>query len=311
MLLSSVAAVLQSCSPCCSLFASTKRYVKFSIITPSFHQLPYLKLCIRSVDDQRILLEHLIQDAGTGPELDRWVTKHSSAELFVEKDEGMYDAINRGFSRAQGEICAWLNCDEQYLPGTLARVEQFFAQHPEVDVLFGDAVLLDGAGSILSYRRAILPRRSHVRYVHLNTLSCATFFRRRLFEQGHRFDPQWKAIGDAVWMYGLLSANKVMAVIPEPLATFAFTGENLSASLKAQKEARCWRGNHWRNATVPFLSLSHRFHKWLAGAYRRRNLAISIYTLESPNQRKEVNASDVGYAWQNVDPRKVDGPQGR
>ncbi len=247
--------------------------------------------------DQSGKVEHIIQDAGTGPELEEWVSQKSSAQLHVEKDNGMYDAINRGLARAQGEICAWLNCDEQYLPGALARVERFFAEHPEVDVVFGDAVLIDAAGSILSYRRAVLPQAAHVRYVHLNTLSCATFFRRRIFEEGHRFDPQWKAIGDAVWVYGLLEAKKMMAVIPEPLATFAFTGENLSATRKAQEEAQRWRGRDWRNATAPLFSLMHRLRKWRAGAYQRRDLAISIYTPDSPDQRKEVRASSVGYGW--------------
>lgn len=90
--------------------------MQFSIVTPSFRQLGWLKRCVRSVADQEgVSFEHIIQDAGTGPELDEWVRGNSNAQLFVEKDEGMYDAVNRGFARAKGEFCAYLNCDEQYL----------------------------------------------------------------------------------------------------------------------------------------------------------------------------------------------------
>ena len=47
----------------------------------------------------------------------------ASVKAFIEKDSGMYDAVNRGFRRAQGDILAYINCDEQYLPGALQAVE--------------------------------------------------------------------------------------------------------------------------------------------------------------------------------------------
>ena len=75
--------------------------MRFSIVTPSFRQLAWLKRAVRSVADQQgVEVEHIIQDAGTGPELEEWVRTHSTAQLFVEKDHGMYDAVNRGLARA-------------------------------------------------------------------------------------------------------------------------------------------------------------------------------------------------------------------
>src|ERR1700737_2128649 len=135
------------------------------------------------------------------------------AKLFIEKDTGMYDAINRGLSKARGDICAYLNCDEQYLPGTLRKVASYFADHPNIDILFGDAVLIDSNGRPLSYRRAILPTRRHLRLSHLNTSTCATFFRQKLFANGFRFNPEWKAIGDAVWVDELLEKKVAMATL--------------------------------------------------------------------------------------------------
>ena len=90
-------------------------------------------------------MEHLIQDAGTGAELEEWV-QHSSAQLQVEKDSGMC-ALNRGFARATGEIFSLLNCDEQYLPGTLAKVEALFASDPQLDLVVGDCLIVDPSGS--------------------------------------------------------------------------------------------------------------------------------------------------------------------
>ena len=100
-------------------------------------------------------------------------------KVFVEKDQGMYDGINRGLRRAGGDILAYLNCDEQYLPGALAAVAGFFEQHPEIDVLFGDVVMVDTEGRYLYHRKMQTPLKYHTWTCHLSTLSCAMFFRRR------------------------------------------------------------------------------------------------------------------------------------
>src|SRR5438270_7395850 len=216
---------------------------KMSIITPSFRQLKWLRLCAASTADQEgVEHEHIIQDAGTGPELEEWARGIPDLKLYAEKDEGMYDAINRGLRRARGTICSYLNCDEQLLPGALATVASFFGAHPDVDVLVGDAILVDDRGNPLSYRRTVLPTFSHVRYVHLNTPTCATFFRRTLLYRGFFFDSKWKVIGDQVWMEQLLLANVRMATLNQPLAVFTFTGQNLGATKASEEEAARRRG---------------------------------------------------------------------
>jgi glycosyltransferase involved in cell wall biosynthesis len=278
-----------------------------SIITPSFQQLDWLQLAIASVADQAgVNVEHLIHDAGTegvkqmfdaNGELS--ADAHHKAKLFIEKDSGMYDAINRGLRKAGGDICAYLNCDEQYLPGTFARVEKFFAGHPKVDVLFGDVVLVDADGQPFSYRRVVLPTRHHIRASHLSTLSAATFFRRSVLERGFYFDASLKDVGDAVWVGELLSARTPMATVPFPLAVFAFTGKNRSTFSFAQQEGAGRRtgsgslGPLQRNAII----LAHRIRKALAGAYNRRRVEIDIFTLKSPNRRQHFISENIGFRW--------------
>src|SRR5262245_9541807 len=110
--------------------------MKFSICTPSFRQFEWLKLCSASVQDQEMVeVEHIIQDAGTEPALESWAAGLSRTRLYVEEDAGMFDAINRGWRRATGDYVAQLNCDEQYLPGALRMVGNFFERHPGVDVI--------------------------------------------------------------------------------------------------------------------------------------------------------------------------------
>ena len=275
--------------------------LKFTIVTPSYRQLSWLKLCAASVDDQQgVEVEHLIQDAQSGPELAQWVRAHPRARLFVESDSGMYDAINRGFQKATGDIVAWLNCDEQYLPGALAQVAAFFEAHPQVEVLFGDAVLIGEAGEPLSYRRAILPSLLHLRLSHRDALSCATFVRRSVIERGLLLRPEWKAIADGIWIADLLQARVRMAVWPEPRAAFTLTGENLSQSSLALEESDRWRRQStraWMRALrLPVVAL-HRLRKLLHGAYAKRDFATRLYTQSSPLARVPVSARNIPFTW--------------
>jgi glycosyltransferase involved in cell wall biosynthesis len=208
---------------------------QISVVTPSYNQLEWLRLAAASVADQEgVAVEHIVQDAGSGQEMRAWAKDKPRLRLFMEKDEGMYDAVNKGLAKTQGEICAYLNCDEQYLRGALRKVADYFGAHPEMDVLFGDAILVDEHGCPLSYRRAILPSMSHLRLADLNTLSCATFFRRRVFESGHLFPSHLKIAGDQYWIFQLVKDKIPMEILQEHLSVFTFTRENLSYSRRTK-----------------------------------------------------------------------------
>ena len=279
-----------------------------SIITPSYGQLDWLRLAVASVADQKgVDLEHIIQDGGT-PEAEDVLRSQFGGligdgkrlKLFVEKDAGMYDAVNRGLAKAQGEVCAYLNCDEQYLAGTLSQVSSFFAARPEIDIAFGDVLVTDRTGNAVSYRRAIRPSADHVRLSHLNTFSCATFFRRRVLEDGHWFDPKWRSIGDAIWVYGMLKAGVRVAVYPRLLSVFTLTGSNVStADPVSEKEKQEWLAQNDAPSRVfrPWHIAMHRLQKLIAGAYRRQTFDYEIYTLESPAQRVRLTARKLGGRW--------------
>jgi glycosyltransferase involved in cell wall biosynthesis len=279
---------------------STGRLPKISVVTPSYKQLPWLKLCVASVKDQQgVEVEHIIQDAQTGPELEAWVRENSKAQLYIECDSGMYDAINRGFARATGDIVCWLNSDEQYLEGTLAKVAGFFEKHPEIDVLFGDALLAGNTGDLLSYRRTVAPKVGHIRASHLNVLSCATFVRRSVLERGFRLDSRWKTIADAVWVANLLEAKIPIAVMNEPLAVFTITDKNLGQTSLASSEIKRWREETKSEAVWmrPYYVLEHRITKLLNLAYWPRTVSTRLYTLASPNERVWKEEQHIGFRW--------------
>src|SRR3712207_3017954 len=110
---------------------------RISIITPSYNMLPYLKHCASSVRDQKVEHEHIIIDGNSSDGTKKWLEQTDGIQWVSEKDNGMYDALNKGLQLAKGEIVAHLNADEQYLPGTLQFVVDFFDRHPEVDYIVG------------------------------------------------------------------------------------------------------------------------------------------------------------------------------
>lgn len=274
---------------------------RFSIITPSFRQLGWLKLCAASIADQKeVSLEHIVQDAGTGPELEAWAATQPGLRLFVEKDRGMYDAVNRGLRRATGDIVAYLNCDEQYLPGTLAAVARFFAAHPDVDVLYGDVLVVDEKGRYVCSRPVVLPQFYHTQICTLGVFTAATFFRRSVLDR-HRifFDTDWRAIGDAVWVLELMRQRIKMAVLRRFLTAFTDTGENLMLDPNSVAEQVRLRelAPRWAQKLAPLWVLHYRLRRLLSGVYWPRPLEYAIYTHESPAERQSFPVKKSTFIW--------------
>jgi hypothetical protein len=90
-----------------------------------------------------------------------------------------------------------------------------------------------------------------------------------------------------------------MATLPEPLAVFTFTGENLGATEFSESEKLRWKGPSPTGGRIRELAVViwHRFQKALAGAYRSRHVEIDIFTLASPERRQHFVAQNVGFKW--------------
>ena len=262
--------------------------MQFSIITPSYRNSSWLKLCIASVADQGVAAEHIVQDAGSDDGTLDWLPSDPRVKAFVEKDAGMYDAVNRGLRRATGDILAYLNCDEQYLPGALQAVDKYFRSHPDVDMVFGDVVMVDAAGNYLYHRKMQTPLLHHTWTCHLSTLSCAMFFRRRVIsEMNLCFDPHWRDVGDGEWMVRALRQNVRMAALGVFTSTFTQTGANMSAGPNAHRENTRLRETApaWSQLAGPLIVLHHRLRRWLGGMYRQQPFTFEFYTAASPQKR--------------------------
>jgi hypothetical protein len=156
-----------------------------SIVTPSYQHAPFLEAAIESVLDQEYpKLEYIVADGGsTDGTLDILRKYQSRLRWFSERDRGQTDAINKGFARTGGQILGWLNSDDEYAPEALRTVGEFFAAHPDVGLVYGDAIFIDARGRTLAACAHIEPfDRRRLLYYADYIVQPAAFFRRELFQ---------------------------------------------------------------------------------------------------------------------------------
>ena len=133
-----------------------------SIITPSFNQAPYLEQTIQSVLGQNYArIEYIVVDGASTDNSFEIIKKYNDrlAYWISEKDSGQAEAINKGFARAGGEILAWLNSDDYYLPNTISQVVKSFEENPDAVMVYGDMLAVNGAGetiNVLKYKQLSL-----------------------------------------------------------------------------------------------------------------------------------------------------------
>jgi glycosyltransferase involved in cell wall biosynthesis len=127
---------------------SGARRPRLSIMTPSFQQARFLRATMESVLNGTLDREYVVQDGGSKDGSLELIQTHASAlsAWSSEPDNGQADAIAKGFAKTSGQpddVMAWINSDDFYLPGALGYVADYFAQHPDVDVIYGHRVLVD------------------------------------------------------------------------------------------------------------------------------------------------------------------------
>jgi glycosyltransferase involved in cell wall biosynthesis len=182
-------------------------YPKISIITPSYNQGQYIEQTILSVINQNYPnLEYIIIDGGSTDNSIEIIQKYEKylAYWISEKDEGMYEAIQKGFEKSTGEIMAWINSDDVYYPHALHTVVEIFTDFPDVQWLSAHPTCIDEQGRTVY----IATERRYSKYAYLTKHRPewihqeSTFWQRSLWERaGGCMDTSLKLAGDfELWM---------------------------------------------------------------------------------------------------------------
>jgi glycosyltransferase involved in cell wall biosynthesis len=136
-----------------------------TLVTPSFNQAAFLERTLRSVLDQDYPnLEYIVMDGGSTDGSVDIIRRYASRLHYWQSrpDGGQTAAVNAGWRKGTGEIVAWLNSDDYYLPGALLFAGEYFRDHPETWVMYGSVQLVDDCGKPEGFAGEPFDRRTMI-----------------------------------------------------------------------------------------------------------------------------------------------------
>ena len=201
---------------------------RISIVTPSFNQASFIGEALESVRLQNYdNCEHLVIDGmstdGTVDLLRGLAANQEQQRLLwtSDRDSGQSEALNKGFRQAKGDIIGWLNSDDRYRAGCFEHVVRAFDDHPDVDIIYGDYLIVDEAGKAIRIRREIEFSAFILLYHRILYIpTTATFFRRKIFDDGNWLDEKLQYAMDLEFFIRLLGRGYRFKHISQLLADF-------------------------------------------------------------------------------------------
>ena len=196
-----------------------------------------------------LVIEHIVIDGGSTDDsvsiLKDWAAFAAaqpaakagrySFSFVSEPDKGQTDAINKGLRRATGDVVAWLNADEWYDPGALAKMAAAFERCSQRDLIHGEVRFVDTDG------RTIRVKRDHrfsgfvLLWYGCYISSAATFWRRRILDAGDYLDASYKVCMDYEYWVRLWRHGFKFGFVPDTIASFTWHGSNVSEVFAARR----------------------------------------------------------------------------
>ncbi|MDB5362708.1 MAG: glycosyl transferase family 2 [Rhodospirillales bacterium] len=218
--------------------SAPSRLPRISIVTPVLNARDTIAETIESVLDQAYPdLEYILVDGGSTDGTREIIQRYADRLdlVIAEPDEGMYDAVAKGFTRATGEVLAWLNADDLYLPGGLDRVGRHFAAFPDERVIYFENLLSIGAWRFANQPLGLVDfhRLADGHFLYQD----GVFFRRIAYDAVGGLDRTLKLAGDwALWL--ALARRYPLRRLDGQVSSFRIRAGQLSEDMAAY-EAEC------------------------------------------------------------------------
>jgi glycosyltransferase involved in cell wall biosynthesis len=180
---------------------------RFSVVVPSYNQGKFVERTILSILNQDYPnLELIIIDGGSSDETLSIIHKYEKylAYWHSQPDKGQSDALNIGFSKASGDIFAWQNSDDIYLPGAFHNVARVFKEKMHVAVCYGNWFSIDSNDCILDIHYALKPRMPHASYENMDVYNQTLFWRSEAYRKTGGFDINLQRLMDGDLMIHLM-----------------------------------------------------------------------------------------------------------
>lgn len=203
--------------------------IRISVVTVCYNMASYIEQTMLSVLSQNYPnLEYIVIDGGSSDGTQTIIEKYKDklAYYVSEPDKGMYDAINKGFKHSSGDVIAWINADDIYMPWTLRVVDQIFTNYSDVDWIGGRYAFLTEEG-VLAH---VFPKSAIKSQTDILNGWCRSellgpllqegmFWRRSLLEKAGELDISYKLAGDFE-LWTRFAAYAPLTAVDIPLAAF-------------------------------------------------------------------------------------------
>ncbi len=264
-----------------------------SVVTPSFNQGRFIGETIESVLTQDYPnIEYWVIDGGSTDETLDVLRRYEDDPRFhwiSEPDRGQSDAINKGFARCRGEIVAWLNSDDVYLPGAIRESVQPLVDHLEVALIYGDIEVIDPEGNLLGQITGT-PFDMGRLVTDLHSIPQPTVFvRRRVVEQVGPLRCDFHHAMDLEWWIRIAAQGFRLQYFPNRRAQFRYhpTSKTVSAQVRFWEDREklletffhspAYASAYWQWRDVAFSNCYIYHGKALSDASERRSAIAKLW----------------------------------
>ncbi len=215
----------------------------FAIAIPHLNQAHFLTTALESLRHQDAMVNVAIMDGGSKDHFRQVISNYHDVICRISsgQDMGQADAIYNGIETLGGDIVAWLNADDYYFPHVLEKIARLFVEHPEVDIIYGDAVHIEPDGMFLSYFPGIEDFNISRLFRSCYICQPACFVRRRAYEEVGGVDSSLIYTMDWDLWCRLAREGKSFLRISEPLAAVRYYQGTKTLSRDKVRYREIWR----------------------------------------------------------------------